>query len=163
MIKESINNYLTRSGQTGKILSEKELESLNKKLNGLIPNWFIEVITETPLAGLEVGWQAFPPEEDYDGVEWVTLLDAELLSECNIDSYPGSFLWPLGYFTFGYGAAWAGNCFAFNPQEGEDPAVYEVWHDTARNTDEMIKAFKENKGVKKVSESFSGFFDNAIT
>ncbi len=161
MITESINSYLLRSRKSGTRINKKILESLNSKLNGLIPDWYTEAVTQLPVSGIEVGWLAFPDEKEFDGVEWVTILDANLLSECNLRSYLGNLLRPIGYFSFGYGSSWAGNCFAFNPEEGNDPPVYEIWHDAASNSNEMIKAIENKKGVKIVSTSFSNFFNDA--
>ncbi len=162
MIKKSIDSYLFRARKSGTCINKQDLELLNFKLNGLIPDWYAEAVTQLPISGIEVGWLAFPEEVDFDGIEWVTLLDAKLLSECNLDSYLGNLLRPLGYFSFGYGSSWSGNCFVFKPEEGNDPPVYEVWHDAARNSDEMLNAIENKKGVKLVSESFSSFFNDAI-
>jgi hypothetical protein len=162
MIKASINSYLLRSSKFGTCMNKRDLDTLNFKLNGLIPDWFTEAVTQLPVSGIEVGWLAFPDVEEFDGIEWVTVLDARLLSECNLDSYLGNLLRPLGYFSFGYGSSWSGNCFAFNPEEGEDPPVYEVWHDAAGNSNEMRKAIENKEGVKMVSKSFSSFFNDAF-
>ena len=158
---ESVLNYLSRSNKTGASITIEEIKSLNEKLNGLIPVWYQEILERSLIVGVELGCKTLPPEEGFDGIEEVTILDKNLLRECNLESYPGKLLWPLGYFTFGYGSTWAGNCFVFNPEEGEDPPVYEVWHDAGRNIEELKVAFKDKRGVKLVSKSFSSFFDNA--
>ena len=116
-----------------------------------------------PLSGLEVGWLAYPEENGEDSIEWVQLLDLPLLSEINLESYPGILLNPLGYFIFGYASTWAGNCFAFSPAEGNDPPVYEIWHDSAQDEKGMEKAIRDRRGVTKISESFSSFFKNAVS
>jgi hypothetical protein len=161
--KESIQAYQEKADSRGKTLEVEALVELNHKLKGLIPDCYIEVLTSLPLAGSDLDWQAFEPETDHDGIETITFLDTSLISECNLDSYPGNILIELGYFTFGYGAAWAGNCFAFNPADGIEPPVYEIWHDAAQDKEGMVKAFSSGEGVGKVSQSFSELFNNAVT
>ena len=137
------------------------MATLRAALGGKIPDWYVSLLSKLPISGIEVGWQAFPPEEDFDGIEWLEILDAPLIKEINLDGYPGQILFELGYFCFGYGSTWAGNCFAVNCQE-EDPAVYEVWHDAARDKQKMEKAIEELSGVKMVARSFSEFFNGAV-
>ncbi|WP_419812915.1 hypothetical protein [Bacterioplanoides sp.] len=162
MIKESIKKFLEKSDEVGQVLNKDGLESLNSKLDGLIPEWYIEIVCSMPLAGLNVGWQAFPPEDDFNGVEEITILDTSLLNDCNIESYPGKYLLKIGYFTFGYGSNWSRNCFVFNPLEGSNPPVYEVWHDVAQSPKDMLLAIKEKKGVSIVATKFSELFDSAV-
>lgn len=162
MIKESIGKFIEKNDEAGKVLERDDLEALNSKLDRLIPEWYIDIVTTMPLSGLNIGWQAFPPEDDFDGVEEITLLDTSLLNECNLESYPGKHLLKIGYFSFGYGSNWAGNCFAFNPMDGSNPPVYEVWHDAAQNPEEMLAAIKERNGVSLVATKFSELFDSAV-
>lgn len=160
MIKESVSNFLEKSEEVGRVLVRADLDALNQKLDGLIPDWFIEIVTTLPVSGVNIRWQAFPPDDDFDGIEEITLLDTSLLNECNLESYPGKYLWINGYFTFGYGANWAGNCFAFNPDEGSNPPIYEIWHDAAHDPEGMLVAIKEKKGVRIVVSKFSDLFDS---
>ncbi|MDJ0595912.1 MAG: hypothetical protein QNJ72_39010 [Pleurocapsa sp. MO_226.B13] len=159
---KAIEDFLSKKEEKGNIIPKENLIELNGKLNDIIPNWYIEMFSKYPLAGLEVAWQAYPDEEGDDSIEWVQLLDFNLLTEINLESYPGIYLFPNGYFSFGYGSSWAGNCFVFNHAESDDPAVYEVWCDAAQSISEMKVAFKEGTGVKKVSDSFSEFFIKSV-
>ena len=161
MEQQSVENFLSRSDSSGKEISQKEIEAVNDELGGIIPGWYFELLTSYPLSGVEVGWQAFTPEEGFDGVEWIQILDIPLIQEINSKGLPGEFLSKLGYFIFGYGSSWAGNAFAIPQNGNEGSVVYEVWHDAARNMDEMKAAFKESKGVRVVANSFSELLNDA--
>ncbi len=159
MLKE-IKSFMTATNKKGVIIDKDMLDSLNSEISNVIPEWFKELITKTPIANLEIGWQAFDPDDKFDGVEWITILDINLLKEINLNSYPGNLIYPLGYFTFGYGSSWAGNCFIIKTDEGFDPPVYEIWHDVAHDIESMKIEIEENNALRKVSNSFSEFFRN---
>ena len=41
---------------------------LNADLGGIIPEWYITLMTSVPLVGLEFGWQSLEPKGEDDGV-----------------------------------------------------------------------------------------------
>ncbi len=162
MLQKSVLQFLESGKAEGALQDRAELLVLNERLDGLIPSWYIDLLATIPIAGLHLGWQAFPPNDDFNGIEEITMLDLPLLAECNLESFPGVHLWVNGYFTFGYGASWAGNCFIFKPDEGPNPPVYEVWHDAAHDPQAMLVAIEEKAGVRLVANSFSELFDAAV-
>lgn len=161
MNQNIVNQFISNSNATGEKLERDELDKLNAELLGVIPNWYVDLISNNPLSGMEIGWQSSQPEDDYDGIEWIQILDIPLLKEINSEGRPGEFLSKLGYFIFGYGSAWGGNAFAFS-SSAEDNKIYEVWHDTAQNIDEMVVAIEELKGVAVVAKSFSKLLSEAV-
>ena len=157
---EAAKSALERSSTEGKTASVGSLNDLNAKLGGLIPNWYFELITTLPICNLELGWQRSEPEDDFDGIEGVQILDVDLLDEINCDSYPGIYLTPARYLVIGYGSSWAGNCFVIPTDQGEDPPLYEVWHDVAQNTEDLIRAIQSGQ-CSKVAERLSEFMNTA--
>jgi hypothetical protein len=60
------------NGKTGKTADAMSLKLLQNDL-GNIPQWLTQLLGSVPLCGLEIGWQAWEPEEDYDGLEWMEI------------------------------------------------------------------------------------------
>jgi len=61
-----------KAGQSRNTLAAPdELRQLNQELGGRLPGWYAELLASVPLCGLELGWQAGEPEDDFDGVEWL--------------------------------------------------------------------------------------------
>ena len=157
-LEESVQN-LTKVKQ-GVVVSKPQLEALNEKLNGLIPKWYSDILEQFPIADLILGWQLHEPEQDFDGIEEIQILNINLLEELNTDSYPGIYLKPLNFLIIGYGASWAGNCFAIPTNNSDDPPLYEVWHDIGHSSQEIKEAIETGK-CKKVVSKLSEFFSNA--
>ena len=148
-LEEIIKTFVAQSEQEGKLADLEKLKNLNMKLHGIIPEWYIKVISTIPICDILLNWQKFEYSDEFDGIEEIQILDESLLEEINCESYPGIYLTPSKYFVFGYGASWAGNCFAFPITESNDPPVYEVWHDVAQNSDEILKAIiMKNNSLK---------------
>ena len=162
MLKEEVFKFLQATNQNGSCMSHKELLSVNSAINNVMPNWYIDFASSVPISGIEIDWQAYEPEEDFDGIETIQIVDEAMLKELNIDCYPGCYLNQMGYFVFGYGATNAGNCFAFHNDSKVDPGIYEVWHDAAHSIKELKEAFKDKKGVTLVANDIIQLFRKAI-
>lgn len=162
-LSSKITAFIAKSDQQGERADPQKLQRLNQKMGGIIPKWYIEAITTHPFCNLQLGWQKFEPEDDFDGIEDVQILNTDLLEEINCDSYPGIYLLPANYLVIGYGASWAGNCFVIPTDHSDDPPIYEVWHDEAHSTEELVTAIKsEAGGCEKVADKLSIFVRNAI-
>ncbi len=73
-VKRSVIALLERAGsvaQVGSRAAPEEMIALNQECGGIIPGWYIELVTTYPLCGLELGWQSSAPDEDDDGVSWM--------------------------------------------------------------------------------------------
>lgn len=162
MIPRAIEKSLESIEPVGSIVDSAEMTLLSDDIGGIIPDWYIELLAKYPLTGLELGWLAYPEECGDDQLSWVEFSDINTLRELNTVSFPGVLLNPLGYFVFAYGATYAGNCLAFNVADGDNPPIYEIWHDVASNKDEMLKSIAQLKGVTKISVCLSDFFKNAV-
>src|SRR5690242_5874722 len=59
------------AGQCGKRTTAETMSALNHEMGARIPAWYMELLVKFPLGGLEIGWQADEPDDDYDGVAWM--------------------------------------------------------------------------------------------
>nr|WP_159063635.1 hypothetical protein [Thaumasiovibrio occultus] len=141
----------------GSCLSRESLSCVNSQLGGVLPQWYLTLVATLPIVGVELAWLAYPDEEGEDQLEWFEFADADLLVELNLATYPGELLRQLGYVVFAFGVNNAGNCYAFSITDGDDPAVYEVWHDAAQTIEEMKVALEHQYGVTRLSTRFSSF------
>ena len=86
-----------KSGHRGKTANKRLLAALVRDAKGRIPSWYVELITTVPICGLELGWQAQPPEADYDGIEWMDWSDPRNMRSESIECYPGLAILEHGY------------------------------------------------------------------
>ncbi|MBB1418946.1 MULTISPECIES: hypothetical protein [Pseudoalteromonas] len=85
------------------------------------------------------------------------------MEEVNCDSYSGMYLLPANYLVIGYGADWADNCFVIPTDQSDDPPLYEVLHDVALSTEELVSTIKSGAGgCEKIADKLSIFVGNAI-
>ena len=87
----------TEAGNVGRTLTTVEIEALRVRLKGAYPNWLADLLANVPLCGLEFGWQAYPPDDDFDGVSWMEWSDAAGVVSESLDCYPGLAILPAGY------------------------------------------------------------------
>lgn len=162
MLTKEIEKLLDSIESVGTIVDRAEIISLSNDIGGVIPDWYVDLLAKYPLTGLELGWLAYPEQCGDDQLSWVEFIDMDTLRELNTASFPGILLNPLGYLVFAYGTTWAGNCLAFHVADGDNPPIYEIWHDAASDKDEMLNSIAEFKGVTKISDQLSDFFKNAV-
>ncbi len=100
-LKNSVEKFLIRAhdaGVSGKIADKDEIIKVNDQLGGIIPEWYIELITTYAICAIEFQWQAYPEEEDFDGrsnIFWSR--PSDILKESK-ELYPGVGLLKDGYF-----------------------------------------------------------------
>jgi hypothetical protein len=116
-----------------------------------------ELLTAIPLGGLEIGWQAYEPKDDYDGVEWIELSDASGIRSESIECYPGLAILPAGYINIGSCSGGSGDPYFISVDEGDDPPVYQVYHDVGDTAEAIL-----TEGRRCVASSLSLLFQTAI-
>jgi hypothetical protein len=144
-------------GHTGKIADQELLAALVRDAKGHIPPWYAELITTIPLCGLELGWQAHEPADDYDGIEWMVWSDASNMRSESIECYPGLAILEHGYVNVASDPGGGGDPYFIAAGEGEDPPLYQVYHDVSDQGPEIIA-----NGRSMVAESLSAFFRTAL-
>ena len=160
-LKESLEKFLKRAqeaGVSGERADKGELSKVNDQLGGIIPDWYIELITSYPLCAIYFQWQAYPEEDDFDGrsnIFWSR--PSEILKESK-ELYPGIGLLKEGYFNIACDEDGMGDPYFINADSGNNPAFYRVYHEKVKDPETQIG---EHDG-RKVSERLSDFFDLAL-
>ena len=153
---EAFITKASESGQTGKAVDINECVKFNDKLNLIIPDWYQELITTYPLSGIEFMWQAFEPEEDFDGLSTVWWADTDNIYSETSELMPGARILKEGYFCVACDNI--GDPYFINSKDGENPTVYQVSHELLAESKLIISGFT----AKVVGKKLSDVFDNAI-
>jgi hypothetical protein len=141
-----------KQGSHGKLVDLAVLATLNAEMNGQIPAWFIELLATVPLSGLELDWIA---ENGIDGtIGWS---DARNLRSESVECYPGLAILERGYINVGSDPSGSGDSFFIPTDQGDDPPVYQIYHDVSDQADEILA-----EGRVLVASSLSDLFRNAL-
>lgn len=143
-------------GRRGTTASRSELDRLIVELAIPCPEWLRELFETVPLSGLELQWQAFEPDGDYDGVAIVEWSDVRGIRSESLECFPGCVIRNEGYANVGGDAGGGGDPYFVNVYEGIDPPLYQVYHDVS---DQAAKIIADARRV--VSPKLSEFFRSA--
>ena len=143
-------------GLRGRTLTPEERQRVSAALS-IYPVWLLDLLSDVPLCGLELGWPAFDPEPDFDGVLWVRVSDAGDILWESLEGYPGLGILSAGYVNFGGDADGGGNPYFLPGHEGDDPPLYQVQHDVGADAETILA-----NGRQRVAARLSEFFEMAI-
>ncbi len=152
---EALAARAASAGIRGRTLTAEDRQRVAAALP-VYPTWLLDLLSAVPLCGLRLGWQAYDPEPGFDGVLWVEVSDAGGILSESLDLYPGVGIVPAGYVNFGGGDG-SGDPYFVCAHLGDDPPLYEVYHDVGTEA-EVILA----EGRKLVSPKLSEFFRVAL-
>lgn len=155
---EKLLNRAEKFGVKGTIANRAEIEEINIKLGGVIPTWYIELISTYHLCELEFEWQEYPTEDDFDGrssVFWSR--PSEIWNETH-EAYPGVGIFQEGYFNIACDDDGMGDPYFISANDGDNPTVYHVYHEGVTGADTKVGEFDAGIAAQKLS----GFFDKAI-
>ncbi len=153
---ETLVDRAAARGMRGRTLTIDECKRLTIALP-VYPIWLLDLLSVVPLCGLELGWREFEPELDDDGVAWVRVSDAEGILWETLEGYPGLGILPAGYVNFGGDAGGGGDPYFVPVDEGDDPPLYQVYHDAGTVAESIL-----TEGRKLVSSKLSEFFRVAV-
>ena len=137
-------------GQRGRCEDFQAMVSLNRDMQERLPDWFVELCVNVPLSGLELSWTAGELEGT---LEWA---DAKGIRSESLECYPGIAILERGYINVGSDLVGSGDSFFIPTGEGQDPPVYQVYHDVSDQADEILE-----EGRLEVSPSLSSLFQAA--
>ncbi|MED4531238.1 hypothetical protein [Metabacillus fastidiosus] len=149
-VKKLDNKYL------GRTATKEEIELLNDKFEEKIPNWYYKLISELPLIHMEIGWQAYEPEDDYDGIAYVDIYKPDHMIDESFEAYPGIPILERGYVCIGGDPTGSGAPYFIN-FNCDNPPVFQIYHDAGDNPDNILEY-----GKVKVADSLAEFFKNGI-
>jgi hypothetical protein len=148
--KKTISDFVLKakgSYSEGKNVPVHELIELNNKLTNPIPEWFIEMYSKFPLSGSML---------DFDGYVTIELATLQNIYDEMEMCYPGIAIKDLGYFCIGIQAASSGDHYFTTSKLGDNPPVFQVYHDVSDEGAEI-----EKHGMEQIAESLSDFFTKA--
>jgi hypothetical protein len=126
--------------------------------------WMVALLSKFPLAGLRFRVHVTDVSARYDNEPLdFRIADQATLRDLNVTSYPGHLLSADGFLTIGHGVEGAGDVVMIGPT-GEDPAVYQVWHDVSQHRAELLRAIKKSAaGTRILTGSLSDFLSRVLT
>jgi hypothetical protein len=142
--------------RAGEIITLIELTELNHKLSNSLPDWFIELYSSFPLSGCQLDFPQYEPDGDFDGYVTIELATPENIYDEMELCYPGIAIKDLGYFCIAVEAASSGDQYFTTSRQGDNPPVFQVFHDVSDEGEEI-----EKHGMEKVADSLSDFFAKA--
>lgn len=134
-----------------------EMQKLNTDCDGLIPGWYIEMMTTYPLCGLSFEWQAFEPDGNFNGVSTAGWSSPRHMRGEMFDAYPGEAIRPRGYINVALDENGGGDPYFIPTNRGDNPPLFQVYHDVSDDPDEIIQ-----DGMKMAAEKLSDFFRDAV-
>lgn len=140
----------------GRTATSEEIQLLNDKFGDKIPSWYCKLISELPVIHMEIGWQAYEPEEDYDGKAYVEIFQPSHMIDESFEAYPGIPILERGFVCIGGDPTGSGDPYFIN-FDSENPSVIQIYHDSGDTPDEILK-----HGKAKVADSLAEFFRNGI-
>jgi hypothetical protein len=138
------------AGLVGSLADSAELQQVNQDLSGSLPDWYSELISISPLCGLELGWQ------DEGDTFWMIWSTPEQLRSESLESHPGLAILKRGFINVALCAHGSGDPYFIPTDKGDNPPLYQVYHDVSDKADEIIA-----EGLQLVSASLSEFFRTA--
>jgi hypothetical protein len=153
IVKTELNNFFSKVKDfksEGLIIPEKELQKLNSKIGNLLPSWYIELLVDYPLAGVEIEYDLVN-----DNFSFVFAKPQDIFNETE-KLYPGIAIKDLGYFCIGLDCTGSGDPIFSTNRKGDNPPIFIVYHDVSDIGEEI-----ERDGMVKIADSFSDFFAKA--
>ncbi len=141
----------TAAGLVSSFADPAELQQVCRDLGDKFPDWYAELISNFPLCGLDLGWQ------DEDGISSMIWSTPEQSRSESLEAYPGLAILERGYINVALCAHGSGNPYFIPTDIGDDPPIYQVYHDISDKPDEIIA-----QGLQLISPSLSEFFSTAI-
>ncbi len=117
--------------------SAEEVAVLQNDLGGRLPAWYIELLTTVPLCYLTFEYQS----ED-DATYFLYWNDPANLRSESLDLWPGQPILERGYICI-VGVDGVGDSLFFSVEEGDDPPLYYIAHDSGADADTVL-AGREN-------------------
>lgn len=135
----------------GLIVSKEKWDATNAVMDGKIPKWFIELFTKYPLSHAIMEIQ----DKENEDMEYVLeFVSPQWMESESIEAYPGCALLEHGYICIAADPTGGGDPYFINTLEGDNPAVYQIYHDVSDVGKEILA-----HGRQKVADSFSELFE----
>ena len=154
MINSELLQEVKKFFQTKKIKFEGEKEDgesfalVREELKSMLPNWYHEFLTEFPINGLIIDLNV-----DTDDERSIEFVGFDGMQDEFYDLYPGCAIGNLGYLCIGEDPTGGGDPYFINVSEGDNPPVYQIYHDVSDVGEEIIQ-----EGREKIADQLSELF-----
>ena len=138
------------SGQRGTCADAAELAALNEEMSERIPEWYVALLLSVPLCGLELKWLA----EGIDGA--IAWCGVKGIRGESLECYPGIAILESGFINVGSDPYGSGDSYFMPTDQGDDPPVFQVYHDVSDQADEILA-----DGLLQVAVHLSDLFRQA--
>lgn len=130
---------------------------ISAEIGGVVPAWYIELMTTVALAGLEIKWQESEQNQPEDTIHWIEWFDAQNVRLEALELHPGKTILGQGYFCVA-GSNCAGDQYFISIHDGDDPPLFQIDHETDEDPEEILTT-----GRHLVAPSLSELFRRAET
>jgi hypothetical protein len=100
--------------------TEEQYAALATSFGLPLPQWLSALLQNYSLCGAELFWQAYPPEDDFDGRSYIVLADPGNMAAESTELTPGCDILPLGFVCIAADGDGIGDPY-FIPLDKEDP------------------------------------------
>ncbi|MGB7347459.1 MAG: hypothetical protein WBD20_24775 [Pirellulaceae bacterium] len=152
-VAAAIERFATSNRLAGRTESRETIDKFNAECGGIIPEWYCNVLTRFPMGGVELEWPSANDEGEFVGIEW---MDIDNMRSEMLECYPGLAIHPIGYICIAGCTIGSGDQYYICANEGDDPPVYQIYHDVSDVADEIIA-----NGRLLVFQKLSQLFDVA--
>lgn len=155
-VLHAVEAFLAKSTHQGKKVSSDEIKELQSRLELRLPEWYLELMSKYPLAGLDLDYPLNEAEADDDGYRPIKMATTTDIYSESVECYPGLAMTELGYACLAIDPTGSGDPYFLKVAGGDNPPVYQVYHDVSDIGTEI-----EAKGMVKIANSLSEFFGKA--
>ena len=111
------------------------IDAFNVECGGIFPDWYCDVLSRVPICGVELEWPDPNDDGELLGAEW---MDIRSMRSEMLECYPGLAIRPNGYICIAGCTLGSGDQYYICGSDGDDPPVYQIYHDVSDVGDEII-------------------------
>ncbi|OHX63786.1 hypothetical protein [Flammeovirga pacifica] len=132
--------------------TESDYELLKDEVKQIIPNWVKHMLIDFKIANLILDFKF--QEDEQISIQFNSFKQIE---DACLNMYPGCAIFELGYIGIGEDPTGSGNPYFIKIDEGENPPLYQIYHDVSDKGEEIVK-----QGKELISNKLSDIFKNQI-
>jgi len=118
--------------------TESDFEQLQDQLKQIIPIWVKSMLTDFEIANLILDFKS--QDDERLSIQFNSFKQIE---DACLDMYPGCAIFELGFIGIGEDPTGSGDPYFIKTDEGENPPVYQIYHDVSDDGQEILKHGKQ--------------------
>ena len=129
---------------------ENDFKNLKVEVKQIIPNWVKSMLIDFEIASLILDFNSRNDEQIS-----IQFNSFKLIEGACLNMYPGCAIFKHGYIGIGEDPTGSGDPYFIKTDEGDNPPVYQIYHDVSDKGEEILKHGKE-----LIANKFSDIFKN---